>query len=183
MSGSLFEILIFAGYIIGRSGDFLIHSRHYRALRLFDACEASPWTMRIFYLYDLLLPVALLALAMQTHPVKLSRVSLSLAMLLLSTGFCLRVWAIMSLGSLWTMRCLRLSGVQESKTGPFRFMKHPEYFARTVEACALTFCLGLPKVILIVLITYMLFIRQIAVLEGRVKREGLETRDLQSYRA
>ena len=41
----------------------------------------------------------------------------------------LKMWAIASLGSRWSYRVLVLPGAPLIKTGPYRFLSHPNYLA------------------------------------------------------
>ncbi len=51
--------------------------------------------------------------------------------------FCLtqviRFWAISSLGRYWNTKIIVLPGACPIKKGPYRFMKHPNYFVVTIE--------------------------------------------------
>ncbi|WP_371361750.1 hypothetical protein SRRS_30950 [Sporomusa rhizae] len=45
----------------------------------------------------------------------------------------LRYWCIISLGYYWNTRILVISGIQPICCGPYRFFKHPNYMAVTLE--------------------------------------------------
>lgn len=154
----MFEMLVIVGYLVGRSSDFLVHLRHYKALRIFEYQERAIGLMRVFYVLDVMLPFILLGYMEWHGQAEVSSNALLTAVVLLSVGFSLRVWAIMSLGSVWTMRCLSLSGVQPLKVGPFRFLKHPEYCARLIEAMGLAGCLRVPSIIPYIIVSYMVLI-------------------------
>ena len=63
---------------------------------------------------------------------------LAIAMLLLVAGtMTLRYWAIASLGDRWNTRIVVEPGVPAVATGPYRFLRHPNYLAVTVEVAAL----------------------------------------------
>jgi methyltransferase len=49
----------------------------------------------------------------------------------------LRWWCIAALGQRWTTRVIVLPGVPLVKTGPYRWFRHPNYFAVVVEGAAL----------------------------------------------
>ncbi|MBM3263652.1 MAG: isoprenylcysteine carboxyl methyltransferase [candidate division Zixibacteria bacterium] len=48
-----------------------------------------------------------------------------------------RYWAIVSLGKYWNTRIFVVSGMRRVKTGPYRFVAHPNYVAVVVELLAL----------------------------------------------
>lgn len=48
-----------------------------------------------------------------------------------------RVWVIASLGRLWTTRIVTLPGVPLVSTGPYRFLRHPNYLIVVGEIAAL----------------------------------------------
>ncbi len=45
----------------------------------------------------------------------------------------LRIWAITSLGKYWNTRILVLENAQVIRKGPYRFLKHPNYFVVALE--------------------------------------------------
>ncbi|QCJ43220.1 hypothetical protein FAY30_15650 [Bacillus sp. S3] len=51
--------------------------------------------------------------------------------------FCLaqtmRIWAIVSLGKYWNTKILVLAGAKIIRKGPYRFLKHPNYFVVAIE--------------------------------------------------
>ena len=56
----------------------------------------------------------------------------------------LRGWVLTTLGRRWTTRIIVLPGAPLVKTGPYRFLPHPNYLAVIGEIAALPLCLGLP---------------------------------------
>lgn len=49
----------------------------------------------------------------------------------------LKFWAISALGSFWTMKVLIVPGSQTVTTGPYRWIRHPNYIAVVTESLAL----------------------------------------------
>jgi methyltransferase len=49
----------------------------------------------------------------------------------------LRYWAIATLGEHWNTRILVVPGVRAVSHGPYRFLRHPNYVAVTIEVAAL----------------------------------------------
>jgi len=50
----------------------------------------------------------------------------------------LKFWAIKSLGALWTMRVLIVPGTRVITSGPYRWIKHPNYVAVLMEIAGTT---------------------------------------------
>lgn len=49
----------------------------------------------------------------------------------------LKFWAISALGSFWTMKVLVIPGSQSVSSGPYRWIRHPNYIAVVTEILAL----------------------------------------------
>ncbi len=60
----------------------------------------------------------------------------------------LRVWTLATLGPRWTTRIIVLPGADLVRTGPYRFVSHPNYVVVIGEIAVLPLCLGLPWVAL-----------------------------------
>jgi methyltransferase len=56
----------------------------------------------------------------------------------------LRVWVLATLGPRWTTRIIVLPGAPLVKTGPYRFLSHPNYVVVIGEIAVLPLALGLP---------------------------------------
>jgi len=61
----------------------------------------------------------------------------------------LRLWVLMTLGRRWTTRILTVPGEAPVTTGPFRFMRHPNYAVVVAEIAVAPMVLGLPWVALL----------------------------------
>lgn len=48
-----------------------------------------------------------------------------------------RVWTIMSLGPYWTTRIIEVPGAPRVRSGPYRFLRHPNYAVVTLEIAVL----------------------------------------------
>jgi methyltransferase len=60
-----------------------------------------------------------------------------------------RVWVIASLGARWTTRIIILSNAPLVRTGPYRFVDHPNYLVVIGEIAALPLAFGLWQVALL----------------------------------
>jgi methyltransferase len=55
-----------------------------------------------------------------------------------------RLWVLATLRERWTTRIIVLPGVAPVRTGPYRFMKHPNYAVVAAEIAVLPLAFGLP---------------------------------------
>ena len=55
-----------------------------------------------------------------------------------------RYWVMATLGRRWTTRIVVLAGAPLIKTGPYRFVRHPNYIVVIGEMVVVPFALGLP---------------------------------------
>lgn len=53
-----------------------------------------------------------------------------------------RIWVIATLGRLWTTRILTLPGIPLVRTGPFRWLRHPNYLLVVAEIAVLPLAFG-----------------------------------------
>ncbi|MGA2950676.1 MAG: isoprenylcysteine carboxylmethyltransferase family protein [Caulobacteraceae bacterium] len=70
-----------------------------------------------------------------------------LAIFLLLQG--LRVWTLATLGRRWTTRIIILPGAPLVTSGPYRFLRHPNYLVVVGEIACLPLALGAPIVALV----------------------------------
>lgn len=56
----------------------------------------------------------------------------------------LRIWTLSTLGTRWTTRIIVVPGETLVSTGPYRFLKHPNYAVVIGEIAVLPLCFGLP---------------------------------------
>jgi methyltransferase len=54
-----------------------------------------------------------------------------------------RLWIVRTLGRFWTTRVITLPGAPLVRTGPYRFIRHPNYLLVVAEIAALPLALGL----------------------------------------
>ena len=86
-----------------------------------------------------------------------------------------RLWVISSLGHHWTTRILTLPGAPLVQTGPFRWLRHPNYLLVIAEIVVLPLAFGaVPIAVSFSTVNLMLIVRRIRI-EERVlaPRRGL----------
>ena len=73
----------------------------------------------------------------------------------------LRVWVLATLGPRWTTRIIVTTGRPLVRTGPFRFLRHPNYTVVTAEIVVLPLVFGLwwIAVLFTLLNSAMLYVR------------------------
>lgn len=59
------------------------------------------------------------------------------AMLVFGLGQCLRMLAIRELGARWTVTIMTVPGEEARSTGPFKYIRHPNYLGVALEIAAL----------------------------------------------
>lgn len=86
----------------------------------------------------------------------------------------LKLWAIASLGSRWSFRVLVLPGAPLIKTGPYRFLSHPNYLAVVGEIVSVAAIVWAPIAGVLATIGFgMLMIKRIGI-EDRALGRGAE---------
>lgn len=81
----------------------------------------------------------LLALLVTIDPQTPVSVPLFAVFVLLECG---RVWVIVTLGSRWTTRIMVLPGAKRIRTGPYRYVNHPNYLIVCVEIALVPLMFG-----------------------------------------
>lgn len=116
--------------------------RHEQALRAAGAIESADdvyaW-MRIVYPGMF---VAMTAEGMLAPPACTTLVAIGIAVFL--AGKLLKWWAILSLGRLWTFHVLVLPGVPLVTSGPYRFLRHPNYVGLLGEIAGVALMMRAP---------------------------------------
>lgn len=59
-----------------------------------------------------------------------------------------RIWVMVSLGRFWTTRIIVVSGAPLIKRGPYRYIRHPNYFVVAGEIAALPLAFGATRLAL-----------------------------------
>jgi len=99
--------------------------RHDRALRSLGAYEPPD---DVFPLMQVAYPAAFLGMALEAwiHPARADAV-FAAGLIVFVAAKWIKYWAITTLGSRWTFRVLVPPSSSRITTGPYRFMRHPNY--------------------------------------------------------
>ncbi len=98
-----------------------------------------------------------------------------LAALVLLSG--LRYWCVSTLGAYWNVRIVVVPGAAAIRTGPYRYLRHPNYLAVALEFLFLPLLLRAPVTLAVFLIPGLLVLRQ------RIRLEELALRENTDYGA
>lgn len=166
-------LMTLAAFLLGRLAEWRIHRKNYEALRRAGAVELSPTLMRGYYLVTVLvLPGAFLEQAL-TGALP-ARWMILVGATLAGVAILLRLWAIRSLGTLWTMRCIAVPGLRHRAVGPYKVIDNPEYLSRLVEGAGICLLLGAE----VTLALYVTVTAAYGVYLAGVEREQLAQVDL-----
>jgi methyltransferase len=135
-------LLLLALVTLQRLGELALARRNARRLRERGAVEAAPG----HYPFIVILHAAWLAglwLLAVDRPLALGWAIVFLAL----QGA--RLWVLATLGERWTTRILVLPGAPLVRTGPYRFLSHPNYVIVAAEIAVLPLAFGLPAFALV----------------------------------
>lgn len=90
-------------------------------------------------------------------------------------GEALRAWTFATLGRRWTMKVVVRQGEAPSRRGPFRFLRHPNYVALTLEMLLLPLALGAWRTAALVLVPHAVTLARRIRLEEAAWRETAGT--------
>lgn len=122
--------------VVERLVELSISQRNERRLRRQGAIEVGReqyrWMVLAHTLFLICCPLEVWLLNRPFVP------ALALSSLVLLVGaMALRYWVIGTLGQRWTTRVLCLPGERVIQTGPYRWLRHPNYLAVVIEVIAL----------------------------------------------
>jgi methyltransferase len=154
-----------------RAVELLVSSRNARRLRRRGAVEAGRGHYPAMVAFH-----AALLVACAAEPALLpgpwpAPVALSAgAAVLLAQG--LRWWAVATLGGRWTTRVLVLPGAPPVRSGPYRWLRHPNYLAVAVEVLCLPLATGAWRTALVATVLDAVLLRVRIRAEERALGEG-----------
>jgi methyltransferase len=133
---SIVYIVLVAAAVLAATLERVHALGHERRLLEAGAEEVAPWV------YGLMVPVytVVFPAAVAEHVLLRRRPPVWFAaamVVLLVSAKGLKLWAIRSLGDLWTMRVILPRPLRVVTGGPYRYVRHPNYVAVLVEVIAL----------------------------------------------
>ena len=121
---------------VQRIGELVLANRNTRHLMAQGAVEVGAAHYPLFVILHSAWLVAILALTPWSTVPNLWLLALYV---LLQFG---RVWVIATLGRYWTTRIITLAGAPLVRSGPFRFVRHPNYWVASLEIAVLPLVFG-----------------------------------------
>ena len=122
--------------VLQRFGELVLANRNTQRLKARGAAEIGAGHYRFIVLLHMAWLMAVLWLL--PAPLVIHWVWLAVMVLLQAA----RVWVIATLGPYWTTRIISLPGAPLIKTGPYRFVRHPNYIVVAAEILVLPLAFG-----------------------------------------
>ncbi|GAB4231899.1 MAG: hypothetical protein OHK0028_07140 [Deltaproteobacteria bacterium] len=118
----------------------------------------------------------LVSLALESYPWRVpadTRTWTCLAALAAVTAF--RYWAIASLGEYWSTRVVVVPGTRLVRTGPYRFLRHPNYLAVVLEFLLLPLLMRAPATLFLFSLANLGLLRQRIRIEEEAMRGATDS--------
>lgn len=161
---------VFLFLIAERLLELLIASRNKRIMFAQGGREFFPETYRVMVGMHALFFTVLIFESYPWH-VPFDRLTwFGLIMILLLQV--LRYWCIVSLGNCWNTRIILLPGSNVRRRGPYRFIRHPNYLAVTLELAIIPLLCRAPLTLITFSLLNLLVLRERITLEERALREN-----------
>ena len=133
-------ILLFSVVSLQRLSELLLAKRNLRWSIQHGAIEFGRQHYPLFFILHIAWMIAWIAESLNSGP-SLSTYWLVYLMLFLGAEG-LRFWAITSLGHYWNTRVLVIPGHLLRRSGPYRWLRHPNYIAVAIELFSLPMIFG-----------------------------------------
>ncbi|HVA28514.1 MAG TPA: isoprenylcysteine carboxylmethyltransferase family protein [Candidatus Baltobacteraceae bacterium] len=128
--------VVLALVAIQRIAELAYAERNTRALLARGASEYAPWQHPFFVALHAAWLLALLAFVPAHQPPHWALI----AVFFVLQG--LRVWVLATLGPAWTTRIISLPGAPLVRSGPYRWIRHPNYTIVAAEIAVLPLAFG-----------------------------------------
>jgi methyltransferase len=135
-------VLTLVAVLAAMLGEAVLSRVNEAGLRRLGAVEPSGDVYRVM---QVAYPLAFVAMAIEgalTGPAPRSVLLAGLAVF--GLGKALKLWAIASLGHRWSFRVLVLPGRPLVASGPYRYLRHPNYLAVLGELAGMALTVGAP---------------------------------------
>lgn len=132
-----FTVLLLLAITLQRLGELAIAARNTRTLLAGGAYEAGRAQYPVMVAFHAAWLITLWIFGWN-QPLQFGFVA---ALLLLQAA---RFWVIATLGNRWTTRIIVVPGAPLVTSGPFRFVRHPNYLVVALELPLVSLALGLP---------------------------------------
>lgn len=143
-----------------------------RNCRLLEARGGREFYPETFPRMVLLHTLFLLALLGESYPWRIALSPLDITLLAVFVLLQLaRYWCIFSLGENWNTRIMLVPGGAVKKSGPYRFLSHPNYLVVTLEFLLLPLLMKAPLTLVVFFSVNLLILRERIRLEERALRE------------
>ena len=158
--------------ILERLNELRLTARNHRLALARGGQEHFPRTYRNMVLMQVLFFGALILESYPWQP-PLDKLTLS-CLVALACAQALRYWSIYSLGELWNTRIIVVPGAKVVRDGPYRFMRHPNYLALTMEFLFIPLLARAPITLLLFSIANLFALRQRISCEEQALRENTD---------
>jgi methyltransferase len=160
---------IFGFYFGERLFELVLARRNRRRLEARGGREFHPETYRTIVLLHTLFFASLMA---ESFPWRIPLDSLTLFCLtFLILLQALRYWCIVSLGEYWNTRIILVPGAETRRRGPYRFLRHPNYLAVTLEFAVIPLLMRTPLTLIVFSLANLVVLRRRIRLEEEALRE------------
>lgn len=164
-------ILVLLATALVHVGERRVHNYNYAYLTTVDGEELIPSLMKKYYRMVVAFPfLVCLSAFLLPHAWVPFRATIA-GITLILIGFLLRTWSMRSLGRLWSKRCIYIADMPRAANGPYRYLKHPEYLARSLEGLGFLFFFGINPLALLLWLRMMLLSNRIVKVESRQLHE------------
>ncbi|MBI5906226.1 MAG: hypothetical protein HZB86_11900, partial [Deltaproteobacteria bacterium] len=145
-----------------------LSARNRRRLLSRGGVEFRPETYRTMVVLHALF---LASLTLESHPWAVPRDPLTWGcMAALAAVTILRYWAIAALGEFWNTRVIVVPGARVVRSGPYRFLRHPNYLAIVLEFLILPALMRAPATLVLFSAANLAVLRQrIRIEEGALR--------------
>ncbi len=162
----IFSLIVACAYLLNRFAEWRISIGNYKILKKAGGEELGSNLLKKYYLVCLLVFPCSLVEQIVLAP-RIFKEMLLLGLFLIMSGHMLRYWAISSLGTLWSMRCIALPGLRAVNAGPYRYLNNPEYISRVMDGVGICLLTGSKATGLVYLVVSSVLVRRMNAMEQR----------------